>query len=217
MKTSKMLGAVALTAALAMGTMPAFAAGLTDPQDPNVPPTQGVGADERVGNISDDKTMGTGDTTVWGKSYIAQLNVTIPIEMGVALPSTDGAIIFPKADAYRIKNNGSDSVKIVNVVGMNTQDFVIADDAANASSMTAPNAPAYAGVSMNLTVPGKNSVSLAKNEADTPLNWIISKESEIKVAFDGKCKWATGVADPSFNNQVMKVTTLAYTVSTETA
>ena len=112
MKTSKMLGAVALTAALAMGTVPAFAAISYGEGTLSYDGTQtSVGDDKLVGNVNTADSTASGDTAIYATSYVPQLNVTIPIEMGVAFPAADGKIIFPSNDAYQIKNN-SDTNKV---------------------------------------------------------------------------------------------------------
>lgn len=106
MKLSKMAGAFALTAALAMGTVPALA------------------AETATGNMkdfSDGATWGssneaaaTGDTVVRAFAFNEQLNATIPLEITVVFPSTGGAITAPDKTAYKIVNNSTKAdIKVV--------------------------------------------------------------------------------------------------------
>lgn len=106
MKLKKMAGALALTAALAMGTAPAFA------------------AETAVGNNHDFKdgaTWGTSneaaatsDTVVKAFAFNEQLNATIPLEITIVFPSTGGAIISPDKTAYKITNNSTKAdIKVV--------------------------------------------------------------------------------------------------------
>lgn len=111
MKMTKMAGAVALTAALAMGTVPAFAAS-----------NYSVGNDEA---FNDGKTWeagstnvdaAVGETTVLGTTYNSQLNATVPVTITIAWPTIGGDIIAPSASAYKITNNSkSDKINVVEI------------------------------------------------------------------------------------------------------
>lgn len=117
MKMKKMVGALALTAALAMGTTPAFATGTA------------VGNDalfSQLGNAADNKA--TGNTIVNGMPINAQLIVSVPIDITVVVPTTGGDLICPTSTAYRIQNRSNNSVY---VIGAQLDDggFVAVDDA----------------------------------------------------------------------------------------
>lgn len=208
MKTSKMLGAVALTAALAMGTVPALAA---QPEDPSIVPPQEVGRDQVV-NATYDKdkktASGHGDTAIYGQSYIPQLNVTIPIEMGVALPAVDGDIVFPTT--YTIKNNGTDDVTVTKVKGKGSSDFALATEMQPTAAMVTGTAKGAVSIAVQS---GMSDQKLVKT-TDEEINWTVPGSNNIAVSFAGKTAWKTDKTAPvEFNNRIIEVATLTYTVA----
>lgn len=117
MKMKKMIGALALTAALAMGTTPAFAAGTS------------VGNDQlfaQIGNAADN--MAQGSTVVNGQAINAQLIVTVPIELTVVVPTVGGDLICPSSSAYRIQNQSNNSVYVIGAQ-INKNSFEVVEDA----------------------------------------------------------------------------------------
>lgn len=98
----KMFAALALSATLAMGAVPAFAEGLDDE----------VGAGGKI-----DKTSGQ-DTVVSVKTVVGQIDATVPTKVVISANTDGGDVDVPSADAYKIVNNSIfdlhvDSVKAV--------------------------------------------------------------------------------------------------------
>ncbi len=94
MKMKKMVGAIALTAALAMGTAPAFAAS--------------VGSDQDFAN-------GTGSTEVKVTADASTIHATVPMSVTVVMgASGSGTLQTPDASAYKITNTGDTAFNIVN-------------------------------------------------------------------------------------------------------
>lgn len=96
MKMKKMVGALALTAALAMGTAPAFASGT-----------------ETENAFSD-----SGSTEVKAKvdTVNKQVRATVPLQVTVVFGATGGGeITGPSADAYKVTNIGEGDIKLTNI------------------------------------------------------------------------------------------------------
>lgn len=101
MKMKKMIGAVALTAALAMGAVPAFA---TAPSGT---------VDTEAGN---DEFSDTGATEIKAKvdNYDPSVRATVPLKVVVVFGSEGGVdIMGPSSDAYQISNIGDGAIKLV--------------------------------------------------------------------------------------------------------
>lgn len=96
MKMKKMVGALALSAALAMGTAPAFAASVDD--------------DGSTNEFSDN-----GSTTIKAKVDVVDTNVraTVPLQVTVVF-GNDGYsdIMGPSADAYKVTNIGEGDIQV---------------------------------------------------------------------------------------------------------
>lgn len=103
MKLTKTLGAFALTAALAMGAIPAFAAGV------DVSSVE----DQFVQQAGDANDTASASTTIKGTAINEQLNAVIPIELTVVTPSAGGTLTCPDASAYRITNKGSSDIYVI--------------------------------------------------------------------------------------------------------
>lgn len=220
MKTSKMLGAVALTAALAMGTVPAFAAISYGEGTLSYDGTQtSVGDDKLVGNVNVTDGTASGDTAVYATSYVPQLNVTIPIEMGVAFPADSGNIIFPSDDAYQIKNNSTtNGIKIASVEAKSTKsDFTL-------DGNFTPAAPTATGINCAYSILAEPSagtqIQLAESTgtAQALTGWTISPAvsdttaSTLPVKFSGKATYAAGVNGNVFAMNALKIANLSYVV-----
>lgn len=92
------LTAVALTAALALGAVPAFAA----------TPTGSVGELQ-------DRTLannGTTGTTVKVETTVSQIVASLPIDMTIAAPTAGGTTAVPGANAYKIINKSIFPIKV---------------------------------------------------------------------------------------------------------
>lgn len=99
MKIQKMVGAFALTAALAMGSVPAFAA------QPSVGPDS-------------DAFSETGNTEIKATvdKYDENVRATVPLEVVVVFgPEGAQDIIGPTSGKYAIKNVGTGDIKVTNV------------------------------------------------------------------------------------------------------
>lgn len=131
MKATKLLGSVALTAALAMGTMPAFAQA-TAPTDWENGVDQGIGGagvsstNKMITNLTTDNTntnhkTGTGSTAVKASVFDADMQVTIPLQLSVAFASLGSELTCPSAGTYQIINNGTKAVKITNIMASSSQ------------------------------------------------------------------------------------------------
>lgn len=101
----KMFAALALSATLAMGAVPAFAA------DGDMTP--GV---EGSSNFKDNNNKAT--TTVSIKTDASQISATIPMKMTVIADANGGPIKAPGTDAYKVTNNSSFDVYITSVKGV---------------------------------------------------------------------------------------------------
>ncbi len=126
MKATKLLGSVALTAALAMGTMPAFAQATTTPDKWENGVDQGIGGagvsstNKMITNLTTDSTntnhkSGTGSTEVKASVFDADMQVTIPLQLSVAFASIGSELTCPTAGTYQIINKGKKAVKITNI------------------------------------------------------------------------------------------------------
>ena len=95
MKLTKMAGAFALTAAMAMATVPAFAA---------------TTAENVEQFTSTDSSNATASTDVKFEVVDASLNATIPTKVAVVIPSTGGTITGPTN--YEIVNNSTGPIRV---------------------------------------------------------------------------------------------------------
>lgn len=135
MKTKKLLGSIALTAALAMGTMPAFASIVNSSDNSWLDTDKGIGGTAASTNLnvfnvtgtsadpSDPKNLktGTGSTTIKASVFDADLNVTVPMVVSVAFSSAGGPLTCPSASAYQIYNNSTTkAVKLTKISGTST-------------------------------------------------------------------------------------------------
>ena len=156
MKMRRMVGALALTAALAMGTTPALASGTA------------VGNDQlfsQLGNAADNKAQG--NTIVNGMPINAQLIVSVPIDITVVVPTTGGELICPSSTAYRIQNRSNNSVF---VIGAQLEDgsFTASADASTESAATTAGMTRYISlVGNNLSLGDKTSTQTAMAKTGT--------------------------------------------------
>lgn len=121
-KTSKVFGAIAVSAALALGTaVPAFA-------DTEVKPSTDEATDDKTYSQSlnednqmtlEDETEGS-STIVKVSTYTSQLNVTVPLTLPVALDRAGGYGMAPTN--YYIQNDSVPNIEVVKA------DFSIVDD-----------------------------------------------------------------------------------------
>lgn len=147
MKATKLLGSVALTAALAMGTMPAFAQA-TAPTDWENGVDQGIGGagvsstNKMITNLTTDSTntnhkSGTGSTAVKASVFDADMQVTIPLQLSVAFASIGSELTCPTAGTYQIINNGTKAVKITNIKATSSQ-FTLGTESVVKAGLSSP-------------------------------------------------------------------------------
>lgn len=173
MKAKKLVGAIALTAALAMGTMPAFAT-TSNWYDAGGDFANGVAvgtADTSTTNNmatvnnSGSTKQATGSTKVYASVYDADINVTVPVAMAVAF-ANNGVSDIKTPTNYTVVNNSPDhAVKLVSVTGT-----------AGALSLT-PTAPGTSTASTNneLYIPMAGFADALKNGT------AVTPSSEIKL------------------------------------
>ncbi len=127
MKLTKIVGAFALTAALAMGTVPAFASGATLEVG-----NDGVFTD--AGNDADGNPQAKASTTIKGTTINSQIQATVPISLTVVVPSDgQGPILTPSPDKYVIKNLSDENpFDVVEAIAANGQ-FQIVEDCSEAT------------------------------------------------------------------------------------
>lgn len=185
MKAKKLLGSVALTAALAMGTMPAFATvSSTAPTDGWNGADQGianpgVSNTMNVFNVTGDNTrdpgndkVGVGQTQVRATVFDADCNVTVPMIVSVAFSTKGGELTCPNANAYQIYNNSDQKdVQITNILGAAGSGWTLKGSAQStqssgmqelvkdfdADTMATPDGKYYVGLSLKL---GSNTYDL---------------------------------------------------------
>lgn len=170
MKMKKMVGALALTAALAMGTTPAFASGTA------------VGNDQlfsQIGNAADNKAQG--DTVVNGMPINAQLIVSVPIDITVVVPTTGGELICPTSTAYRIQNRSNNSVYVIGAQLENGSFTAVADASDATGTMQTVNDYSSNG--------GKRTISLVGNGLSFGDKDTASSPNKTAMANTGTSPW----------------------------
>lgn len=217
MKTSSKLGAVALTAALAMGTVaPAFAAG----QEISGNVSTQNNSIEKFTQDAEGDQQGTTGTEVTGTTYTAQLKVTVPMKIGVALPSDGGAMITPSAwdgtAGYGIHNNSDETT--VYVTKVNAKEEIVSGTVNGAATNFKLVADAMNGTDatndlVDFTLGMPDAVSLTATGVAT--SSAIAAGEALPISVSGNVKWHGTTADEAFEGQAMKVTEIVYTVSTK--
>lgn len=136
MKMKKMVGALALTAALAMGTAPAFAASVSN-------------------DAADNQFSDSGSTEIQAKidNVNPHIRAQVPMKVVVVMGSTGGGTITgPSADKYTIKNIGDQDIEVVDAeitefnsdfisqpVWQNASEAWVTGTATNGSALTSGN------------------------------------------------------------------------------
>ncbi len=156
MKLTKMAGAFALTAAMAMTAVPAFAA---------------VGVDNEelfttTGNGSN--ATGTQTTVVEAEAVNTQLMATIPTKVAIVIPSSGtGAIVAPQASAYKITNTGTSNAIQLKSVQSTAGLFSLSTGTDNAKSLALKlDAGTWEGIALDGSLKnaqGANMVNIAAN------------------------------------------------------
>lgn len=156
MKLTKMAGAFALTAALAMTAVPAFA----------------VASAENVDNFQDVNAITSAATTkVYAQTVNAALNATIPTKVAIVVPSSGaGEVTAPSSAVYKIVNKGTTPVFLkgissqAGIFKLSATDVTSGNDAT--LTMTV-NSNALDGTSKTLS--GANATEIAGNNGELAL------------------------------------------------
>ncbi len=124
-KTSKLFGAVALSAALAVGTaVPAFAAPQTN-ADGDFEPVVDWNKDAE-GNIDpeeiEDGADGASSTPVFIDVNKSNINVAVPIELRVVAESAGGNLLCPSDGVYGVWNYSTNTAVYINKVEVQYND-----------------------------------------------------------------------------------------------
>lgn len=130
-KTSKVLGSIALSAALAMGTaVPAFAAesywgedDATTVEESTEDATIGLTNNSKTGSIDNDADGNGASTVIKASTYTSQLSVTVPLAVPLKFDTVGGAGLGPSKNKYYIQNNSSTNISVTEAA------FAISDDA----------------------------------------------------------------------------------------
>lgn len=197
----KMLTAAVLTAALALGTAPAFAL-----DDPTVTDKTITGASGDVG------------TTVKVETTVSQIAAALPLEMTIAAPTAGGTTTVPSENSYKIVNKSIFPIKVTNAVASAETGWTLSASAINASTEpTSKAADTVGDLYLKLTPKGKTS-AWTINSALTPADWTIGAASasadtdELQFKLDGSnsklAKTFTGAT---------KAFTLTYTIAADSA
>lgn len=161
MKLTKMAGAFALTAALAMTAVPAFAAADATNTD----------------NFKDGgNNTATATTKVYAEAINAALNATIPTRVAIVVPATgSGEIKAPSSDVYKIVNNTTTNQVFLKGVEATPGSFALSNTTAGILTNSTLAMKLQAGTwSVDLTTgaktPGSGSApSIAANGGELPL------------------------------------------------
>lgn len=159
MKLTKMAGAFALTAALAMTAVPAFAAADATNTD----------------NFKDGgNNTATATTKVYAEAINASLNATIPTRVAIVVPATgSGEIKAPSSDVYKIINNTTTNQVFLRSVEATPGSFSLSTTTSGSLSNSTLAMKLQAGTaSFNLTTGTQSpssAVSIAANGGELPL------------------------------------------------
>ncbi len=147
MKLTKMAGAFALTAAMAMATVPAFAATSAENVEQFVSAGDGSGA--------------TASTDVKFEVVDAALNATIPTKVAIVIPSSGGTITGPTN--YEITNNSTGGIRVAKLqVSAPNANMSIP----TTSWTTDPSTPTTGGVALaTLSIGGGSPMQLVASTA----------------------------------------------------
>ncbi|WP_165060925.1 hypothetical protein [Adlercreutzia sp. ZJ154] len=163
-KTSKLIGALGLSAALIVGTaLPAFAV----ESDENGIVTAGTDV-----SSTDSAGQTTGETTVYMAATQTQISATIPLAIAVYAPSAGGELTTPRESAYTITNNSENAKLYVSKVEStllpeapsNTSDvnWTAAKESTLDEALSTLPTTAYNSTSNFITISGSNAAASAK-------------------------------------------------------
>lgn len=175
-KTSKVLGALALSAAMAVGTaMPAFAAA----------PDFSKYGDEGTDTADPASKQGTMGTTAWMTATTYQIDATVPLNIAMVGDMAGGQMMTPHEGVYRITNNNDQASLYVTQVDVklnpdreagastapewtpaHATSFKVNPDLAQTTIGGNPIKPLYGTISAQMTAGELNTVVSADPDAD---------------------------------------------------
>lgn len=211
-RTSKIFGALALSAALTAGTaLPAFAA-----DEPDVAKV----SEEATEYTDTDGTAPTPYTDINLRTTTKQVNCTLPLNMTVVASVDGGDITCPTPGIYKITNNvttGSLYITHVEVAGETGWNAAAGTDIS--AAIAAPAAGDKGNIFMSMTPTGFDAINLAGSSAffNGDVAWKVGPATSDTVGTDlalnlaGKASKINGVStDLTAGADLMKV---SYTVS----
>lgn len=198
--TKRVLATLALSATLAMGAVPAFAA------DASV---NDSGAFEAT-----DQTTGKGSTQLNVQATASQIQATLPIDITVITPTSGGAITAPTDKAYKIVNNNATTpLKIKSIKGVDGTDWSLKQAfTANKDDMTTKG-------EMTLSVKAGSSAPLAIKTTDVAVSddaasyFTIPEGGSLGLTLAGQTQVKTDLTADA----TVPAVKIEYTVSTQTA
>ena len=146
MKAKKLIGSIALTAALAMGTMPAFAAPGVTQWDATANSMANVGVAETAVSTenklvsvtgNEPNKIGTGETQIFASVYDADINVTVPVAMAVAFGNYGVTNLLTPANYIVTNNSPEHPVYLQDVTGNESPAFELSPTTLTTTTGTA--------------------------------------------------------------------------------
>lgn len=184
MKLTKMAGAFALTAAMAMAAVPAFAAVEATNED-------------TFSETGQNTNKATASTKVYATTINANLDATIPTRVAIVIPSKGGTITAPGADVYKIHNNTTtNSIKLESVKASQTGIFSLSNATNNGNTMALT---LDAGTWTGIQLVGQTNATAAPE---------IASNADLGLALKGNVSVASGTVLDSSNlsSAVMDIT-----------
>lgn len=190
MKLTKIAGAFALTAAMAMAAVPAFA----DVVDAT-----------NEGLFSDSATnKATAQTKVYATPTNVDLSATIPTQVAVVIPGKGtGTITAPSATAYKIVNQSKGQIYLQYVAGTEGM-FKLTNNA---------DAQPTSGQIMNMKLQAGSTATKDITTSDVAINAPIGVNSELGLQLSGNVAIQSGVTLTT-TNLTSSIVTLTYTIGT---
>ena len=185
-KSKKFVAALAISAALAMGAAPAFAA---DVEVGNPGAFQG---DENSASATTAVTMFVSDSDT-------QIQATVPVAITIVTPSAGGVITAPTANAYKIANNGQAPLKVTAIQGIDDE-WAFVDTLGTGENQ------------INMTIQAGSSTPLTIKSSSQTINdsfFQIPAEDTLGLTLAGK----TAVKSPLDVNKTYPAVKIAYTIA----
>lgn len=196
MKLTKMAGAFALTAAMAMAAVPAFAAPEATNDDQFYP----------TNPFTDNEASQT--TEVYAELINKYLDATIPTRVAIVIPGQGGTITAPSATAYKIHNNTTN-----NAIKLEQLTSQAAGGGVFSLSTTAPSNPTSHVFALKLTA-GAQTVNLDGNvQPFTNLEVATNQDLGLQLSGTYTPKYSGGNPEVlTANNLTSAVMNITYTI-----